>query len=196
MYLTINENVSFGVRIPIHQFTELARKHLENIPNTLNIEASANFLKENDFPEIETKEFITKVCKWGNYPGIATRVINNNHFESIQNAFENALEEISNNNIESALTSINQLNGLGKPSFASKHLRFLNPENCPVYDNVLNCYLPYPYNPCGYSLFASDCKKIARSLEQLTQQNPFERNQNRWFAADVEAALFYYFKEQ
>jgi hypothetical protein len=53
-----------------------------------------------------------------------------------------------------ALAAVNQLCCLGRPSFASKHLRFLRPEHCPVLDSVLATTLGYrssPECPCVYA---------------------------------------------
>jgi len=85
---------------------------------------------------------------------------------------------------------MNVLNGLGSPSFASKHLRFLRPEVAPVFDSVLHKALPYSPDPTGYAEFGRDCTLLAEALTARGIPNAFQRKDARWFAADVEAALY------
>jgi len=89
-----------------------------------------------------------------------------------------------------ALEELNGLDGLGTPSFASKHLRFLRPLTCPVLDAILRDCLPYRFNPTGYAEFARDCTEVADALNARGVANPHPERPTRWFVADVEAALF------
>ncbi|WP_136949081.1 hypothetical protein [Candidatus Methylobacter oryzae] len=166
-------------------------KHLIKFPGVSKLEdmATALILKGFSFPEMEN--YIRSVCRWGNFAGVGGRVIKNNTRKQIQNAFVDAYAHLntSSPNVSAALSSLNQLHGLGTPSFASKHLRFLNPDICPVYDSILTDKLPYSFSPTGYSEFSVDCQEIARLLNAAKIANPARTTQS-WLAADVEAAMF------
>ena len=191
-----NNNVSFGIRIPISQFSQLANEHLIQNTKTNRIEVDAIDLIREEFPNNKIELFIQDVCTWGHYPGIAKRVLNNNSLIKIRNAFRDARRRLTATPIDlaGALDSVNRVYGLGTPSFASKHLRFLDPQHCPVFDSILRKSLPYSFNSQGYAGFASDCSLIASELNRLEIQNPFEGRNGIWYAADVEAALFIFCK--
>jgi hypothetical protein len=92
--------------------------------------------------------------------------------------------------VAAALAALNQLHGLGRPSFASKHLRLIWPRWCPVLDRFIRYGLDYTYDPVGYRQFADDCAQLARSLTAAGVANPIPRNDDSWFVADVEAAIY------
>ncbi len=75
-------------------------------------------------------------------------------------------------------------------SFASKHLRFLRPDICPVFDSYLHDALPYTLDASGYSDFANDCAWLAHQLGANQIPNPRQRAGGVWFAADVEGAIY------
>ena len=178
--------------IPLATFPNLVEQHLHRCPTTRCLEQEAAVLKGADFPEGELERFIRSVCKWGNYAGIAGRIINQNPIETIRQHFRAAVHilEVSPLDAQGALQEINQIRQLGRPSFASKHLRFLRPDVCPVLDRILSGELNYQLNPKGYKLLAEDCIRIAEILESNQVANPMNRDNGRWFAADVEMALF------
>ncbi|MBV8452034.1 MAG: hypothetical protein JOZ29_07125 [Deltaproteobacteria bacterium] len=95
--------------------------------------------------------------------------------------------------VQGALAHLNRLHSLGSPSFASKHLRFLRPDICPVLDSVLRDALPYSFDPEGYTAFAEDCRSIGEILTRQRAKNPWDRFDGAWFAADIEAALYVHF---
>jgi hypothetical protein len=94
-----------------------------------------------------------------------------------------------------ALREIRRLRFLGL-SFASKHLRLLRPDVCPVLDSVLSEHLGYPLNVAGYKRFSDDCLRLSGWLHECKVHNPILREDGRWFAADVEMALSVHVKEQ
>jgi hypothetical protein len=81
------------------------------------------------------------------------------------------------------------MGGIGAPSFASKHLRFLRPDVCPILDSVIAGNLTYASTSAGYAQYAADCLEIARVLENNGVPNPVLRS-DRWRAADVDMALY------
>jgi hypothetical protein len=150
-----------------------------------------------DFPEQQLKHFVRRVCTWGGYAGIGVRVLNQNPFTKIRAHFRNAVTylKVDTPDVENALREINHIRGLGTPSFASKHLRFLKPEVCPVLDRIVSSRLRYSFSPSGYNQLSEDCVKIARALLANQVYNPMIRHNGGWFAADVEMALFAYIKK-
>ena len=68
-----NEQVFFGLVLPFADF-----------PGTPAIEASGQQLCQAEFPEEALASFVKSVCAWGNYPGIAGRVLKRNSLPEIQ----------------------------------------------------------------------------------------------------------------
>ena len=119
-------------------------------------------------------------------------MLKNNTSKSIEYAFRSAYECLFAREpaeIDQALVYINGIRGLGKPSFASKHLRFIAPSLCLVYDAILTDKLPYAFTPRGYKEFAQDCASIASSVNNARITNP-QRSDGSWKVADVESAIF------
>lgn len=192
MFLHSNEKaIILGPKFEFKEFPELMKKHLNEFPGVHELENEAISLVKRNFQFPELEKYIRHVCRWGNFAGVAGRVIKRNTPDKISAAFLNAysLLNCSTPSPSSALASLNKLKGLGTPSFASKHLRFLMPSQCPVYDAILTNYLPYSFNPEGYEKFSKDCIIIASSLNKQKIHNPF-RQDKFWFAADVEASMF------
>jgi hypothetical protein len=187
-----NEQVYFGLVLPFPDFPALVDAHIKAFPRTPAIEASGQQLCEAGFPEAALRSFVKEVCSWGNYPGIAGRVLKRNSLPEIRTVLGNAVAELDGDTPRygAALHWVNTLNGLGGPSFASKHLRFLRPQHCPVFDSLLREGLPYSFDSEGYAQFAADCKVLADALRHAGVRNPRNRPDGVWFAADVEAALY------
>jgi hypothetical protein len=93
-----------------------------------------------------------------------------------------------------ALHEINRIKHLGRSSFASKHLRFLRPDVCPILDSIISGMLNYEFNARGYGQLSKDCLRVAKVLQAVGIPNPMHRDQGSWYAADVEMALFAYLK--
>ena len=71
--LVCNQQVFFGLVLPFADF-----------PGTPAIEASGQQLCQAEFPEEALASFVKSVCAWGNYPGIAGRVLKRNSLPEIQ----------------------------------------------------------------------------------------------------------------
>jgi len=181
-----------NVEVDFDAFESLAKLHLQKNPTTNTVETVARDLIDSQFTEAGCRNFIKEVCRWGGYSGIATRVLGNNSITDIRNAFRMATEQltIENPDIIIALQIINGLRQLKQTSFASKHLRFLAPKICPVYDSILQHRLPYAANPLGYAAFAGDCIKVGEELTRRKIPNPWTDRNGTWFAADVESCLY------
>jgi hypothetical protein len=188
------DRASFGIEVPLDTFEHLARAHLHRFPTTRAIEEQARRFIEDGFPQADVRRFVEAVCGWGNYAGIAGRVLKRNSLEAIGDALHHSLEHLDARPVDlaAALRCTNVLNGLGSPSFASKHLRFLRPEVAPVFDSLLQQALPYSSDPKGYVDFGRDCTRLADALTARGVPNAFHREDERWFVADVEASLYAY----
>jgi len=159
-------------------------------PKTPHIESLGADLIASNFKGEAVIAFVKAVCSWGGYPGIGARVLKRNDLNSISAALMEAHGHIVSKPpaMDMALATLNALSGLGTPSFASKHLRFLHPEFCPVFDSMLQQALPYSFDHRGFAAFAQDCFQIAGRLTEASIPNPRERPEGRWFAADVESS--------
>lgn len=184
----------FGPQISLQAFPHLLNTHLLDNPDTLEIENDGREMIARDFRFTDVERFVKRVCAWGGYAGVAGRVLKpeNNDRTRLTTALRDAWLElqVSSPSIGRALRHVNTVRGLGTPSFASKHLRFLAPEQCPVFDSVLQARLPYSFTARGYEAFANDCAWLAHRLNAAHLACPAKRQKAQWLAADVEAALY------
>ena len=182
---------------PVHPgaLTGLVERHPQ-IEKTVSLEVEARRLLTADFSRQQLSDFIRGVCAWGGYPGTAERVLEQNAWPDIQRQFGSALAALSLDppDLRRALRAVRRVRHLGL-SFASKHLRLLRPDVCPVLDSSLSETLGYPLDSRGYQRFADDCQEVAALLQQLGVCNPMGRDGGKWYPADVEMALFVYVKE-
>jgi hypothetical protein len=176
-------------------FPELLRLHLNRTRGAVDLEAQARRVASAGFPPADLEVFIRGVCTWGGCPGMAGRVLARNAPESVAAAFRQAYRELAadrsgHESAAAALSEINRIKGLGAPSFASKHLRFLAPSQCPVLDSLIATTCDYPFTVSGYARYAADCATIAAALEAEGIRNPSPGSPDVWRVADVDAALF------
>lgn len=187
--------LEFGpICIPADAFPSLVERHLERVANTAQLEFEGEALLASDFDSAALESFVRGVCRWGGYPGIAGRVLKNNDMDHLRSCFGEAAsalraEGARADSARMALMALNRLKGLGTPSFASKHLRFIQPAACPVLDRVIHNSCGYAFGPRGYSAYVDDCAVAAEYLDAASVRNPFP-GRDRWHAADVDAAVF------
>lgn len=188
-------DIVLGVALPLARFPALATEHARRFETTGAVESLGERLRWADFPEADLESFITAVCAWGGYAGIGRRILNGNSLAAIRDGLReaNRFLDAPRLDVGSALARLNSLHSLGTPSFASKHLRFLRPDMCPVMDSVLRDALPYSFDRDGYAAFARDCVSLADMLKRQGAINPWRRADGVWFTADVEAALYVHF---
>ncbi len=182
--------------VPFGTFGNLVERHLLTYRGTATLERQAAELMAAAFPEVDLEQFIRKVCRWGGYAGIGARVIKDNQLHSIRAHFLAAIGHLvaAPPRLADALHEINLIRGLGTPSFASKHMRFLRPDICPILDDINRQALQYAFTPEGYAELSGDCLYIAAKLLDRRIANPMNRANGRWFAADVEMATFAHLK--
>jgi len=197
--LQITSETIQGATSPLQPstFPGLVQRHPQGIEQALSLETSARRLLAAGFTDQQLGAFIRDVCAWGNYPRTAERVLEGSPFPEIRRRFDNAIAALTfvEPDLKLALREVRRIRYLGL-SFASKHLRLLRPDLCPVLDSILSERLGYPLNVAGYQRFADHCSKIARWLDQRHVPNPVPRQDGSWFVADVEMALYVHVKEQ
>jgi len=181
--------------VPPAAFTGLAERHPQ-IEKTMSLEVEGRRLLTTDFSRQQLTDFIRGVCAWGGFPGTAERVLEQNAWPDIQHQFGSAIAALTLDppDLQSALRALRRVRHLGL-SFASKHLRLLRPDVCPVLDSTLSEKLGYPLDSRGFLHFSDDCQKVAALLQQREIRNPLGRAGGKWYPADVEMALFVYGKE-
>jgi hypothetical protein len=194
----VGVSVHFGISIPLDDFEGLAQRHEASVGRTSEVESEGRLLSGAGFPEADCLQFVRDVCRWGGYAGVGGRVIKDNSPREIATALREAhgVLQSPNQDLARALGIVNGLKALGTPSFASKHLRFLEPRLCPVFDDYLRTLLPYPFDPRGYAAFAADCSRVAVVLRERGATSPWPGRGRDWFVADVEAAVFQWAREQ
>jgi len=186
-----NGSAYFGIPMPLVDFPQLLTDFLKENPDTSEIEILAAQLVQSNFPAQSMNDFVTRVCEWGGTPGtrILSRILKQNSDTEIADALRNASSSLAQRQFVDALTHVDKLRFLDV-SFASKHLRFLRPDICPVLDSVLHDALPYTLDASGYSDFAYDCAWLANQLVANQIPNPRQRTGGAWFVADVECAIY------
>ena len=192
------DSAHFGISIPLADFDNLALRHSQKVIDTGAVEAEGRRLIETGFALKVTESFVRSVCKWGGYSGIGGRVLKANSSEVISCRLREALSlmRTAEPDLAGALRAVNGISVLGTPSFASKHLRFLEPKLCPVFDAYLRECLPYSFDPVGYAAFAADCATLARELGRRRVSNPWPGRDGNWYAADVEASIYQWAHER
>lgn len=186
-----------GTPLQPYAFAGLVKRHPKGIETALALEAEAGRLISGSFSDQQLGEFIRHVCEWGGYPGTADRILMGNPLPEIRQRFSSAIAVLASDapDVRFAVCEIRRVRHLGL-SFASKHLRLMRPDVCPVLDSILSEKLGYPLKVRGYERFADDCAQVATLLQRCGVDNPVGRENGRWFAADVEMALFVHVKEQ
>ncbi len=179
--------------IPYADFPRLLEAYLKQNPLTQEVENLGLELRESDPMEWEKVEaFITKVGEWAGQTGprvVRGQVLKGNRSE-IVSRMRDAVAQLKSAkpNLTAAFEEMGKIKGLGV-SFASKHLRLLFPEYCPVLDSTLSYRLGYPLTTDGFGAFARLCTTVADELNRAQIASTFPGRKD-WRPADVEAALF------
>jgi hypothetical protein len=185
MVMTLDEarpdTYSWGFTIRIDELNDLLSDFIRKEPSTTRIEEQAQRLVKSKFQLAELRNFIKAVCSWGGYSGIAGRVIKNNDGAKLRDAFRSAHSHANAGDDLAAIRSLLDLNGLAV-SFASKHLKFLAPENAVVLDSIISKRLGYELTPNGYQAFLNDCRRILERAKASGREG--------WRVSDIEMAIF------
>lgn len=174
--------------IELDEFPFLLQQHRQSDPDTRAIEAAAARLVTEDFPDIGVSAFVRAVCKWGNYAGVAGRVLRQNSIREIASALRDAQRLAAKDHIAEALGRIVDLKALGV-SFGSKHLKFLDPHRAVVLDSVISNHLGYALTVDGYMEFLVDCSDIRDRVLAASVPFPFPQ-EGTWRVSDIEMAIY------
>ena len=198
MYLS-DDNVNFeGFEIKYADFPKLILAHLKKVQNTEVLEIAGRRLRSS-MEAAPLMNFISEVCKWGGYAGIAGRIKKYNSQDRIVTHFEQAVSRVnSGEGLAAVMASINQLSGLGTPSFSSKHLRMLFPEQCGVLDALVHKTLKiYQFDSAGFEAYCTDLVLLGDKLNSLAISNPRQsetvserKTGTTWWPGDCDMAIF------
>lgn len=178
----------FGAReLSDDVFIDRLQRHRREFLESASLEIVAAQLAEDDFQG--SARFLRQVCRWGGYYGIAARVLKTNSGDAIRAAFCGAHRQLEREDALAALSEINRIRGLGRPSFASKFLRFMRPQSAAILDGLISQATGFELNAQGYANLLRACHGAAAHLADVGVPCP-DRPKGRWYVADVEAALY------
>jgi hypothetical protein len=192
MFLTLDEErhaCCWDFTVQLDELSRLLKIFNQREPNTRTIELQAERLVKDEFQSAgDLREFIKAVCKWRGYEGIADRVLKNNTESELSSSFRSAhFHAIAHDDL-AAIKSLLGLNGIAV-SFASKHLKFLVPENAVVLDSIISKRLGYELTTEGYHVLLTDCRRILEKAVSAGLDYP-GWGHNGWRVSDIEMAIF------
>ena len=140
--------------LKLKDFPDYVGRHLKNAPETRDLEREGCHLWDCKYEALALREFIRNVCYWRGYIAIAGRITQGNPREHVIEQFRKSVAILSSRkpNVEDALEALVRIQDLGV-AFASKHLRVLCPQLCPVLDSILEKETGYARNRRGYKRF-------------------------------------------
>mgnify|MGYP003149554672 FL=1 len=144
---------------------------------TQSLELEGGSLSESSNAE-DFLQFSQGVCEWGRGQRVWGNLLRHHGTEELAQVLRSWLIFANSPcKDEDAIARGSEIKGLGV-SFASKHLRMLDPERYAVLDDVLQQGLGIALNPRGYRLFLSALRTLAKEINQPMR------------VANLEAALF------
>jgi hypothetical protein len=173
--------------IGLDELDDRLTSFMEKEPHTRVVEQQAECLVKRGFQPPELRNFINAVCKWGGYSGIAARVLDKNTESELNDSFRFAHSWANAGDDLAAIESLLKLKDIGA-SFASKHLKFLAPENAVVLDSIISKRLGYEPTPEGYQAFLNDCRRILERA--IACKLPYHGWGREWRVSDIEMAIF------
>lgn len=161
-------------------------KNTEDQKRTAQVIAKGAELRRSGFSSLAARDFSQAVCSWAHGPGrrVWSNLVRHNG-DRLMRMLAIALQQAdAAKTAGAAIKPLLSIKGLGV-SFASKHLRMLDPTRFAVLDSVLSEELGYALNPNGYSLFMREMLRALAELRSATDVG-FERMS----VADLERAVF------
>ena len=168
------------------------QKGLDLDESTPEVERAGRELVSSAFPENLTADFVRMVCYWGGYAGIAGKVLKHNTKAFVAATMRRAFDLTQQGDLKAALDAMLCLNGLAV-SFASKHLKFLDPNKHVVLDSIISERLGYPRTTDGYGEFVADCASILAAVQSAKITRP---DGHPFRIADIEMAIFQVLRSQ
>lgn len=187
-------------------------QHLRRVPNTRNTEVTGSgLLAAPTLTITAVRDFTEIVCVWGGRTGhrILGR-IRREHDHIVLTSFKNTRDILKSGNIAQAISSIQNINGLGQFSYSSKHLRMLAPDKCAVFDSLVEGLIrPHMPHASRLRMFLDYCDFCQNKAVDLTNNGiklgdfasqcvkseaeaeiDATGSQSKWTAADVDMAIF------
>ena len=187
-------------------------QHLRRVRNTRTVEHSGRALMALPTLTIPVvRNFTEAVCIWGGKTGYRVLGrIRREHDHIVLRSFQAARAALLHGNITQAMSSIQNIKGLGQFSYSSKHLRMLAPDQCAVFDNLVENFV-HPYMPHAdrWTMFLDYCAFCRDKAVELTNARvklgdyaspctgseseveiDASGSQSTWTAADVDMAIF------
>ncbi|MGQ0333475.1 hypothetical protein [Halomonas elongata] len=132
---------------------------------TQSLELKGGSLSENS-SAADFLQFSRGVCEWGRGQRVWGNLQRHHGAESLAQVLKSWLVFANSPcTDEDAIARGAGIKGLGV-SFASKHLRMLDPERYAVLDDVFRQGLGIALNPRGYRLFLSALRSLAKEIDQ------------------------------
>lgn len=144
------------------------------------LEALAESLVAQDFPDAAAGQFAEQVVRWGGGQRFVGRFRQKNSDQKIASTLRQAATLADIGKTTLAVAHVQLLDQLGQ-SFASKLVRFICPTRAVILDEVIRGALGYRESSDGYEEFLQDCRLV---LNAARVQLPELR------ICDVEAAIF------
>jgi hypothetical protein len=174
--------------IPLKAFPALLLWHYTEY-NTAEVEQRGAEVATAGFPQDQLREFIRAVCRWGNYAGIAGRVLKRNRIEQLQETFSAAKRLLDDGQISAAVGYIEATVDSLAFSFASKHVKFLAPEKAVVLDEIISRRVGYTLDVTGYDELLADCYAMLDLVVRRGIPHPLGGTRS-WRVSDMEMVLF------
>ncbi|MGP5565443.1 hypothetical protein [Vreelandella alkaliphila] len=131
---------------------------------SIQLEAQGASLNKNSSPD-KFLQFSRGVCEWGRGQRVWGNLLRHHESENLSHLLKHWLIYAGSScEDEKAIARGADIKGLGV-SFASKHLRMLNPERYAVLDDVFQQGLGIALNPRGYRLFMSKLRTLNDELK-------------------------------
>lgn len=144
-------------------------------------EIGATFMTGN--PAMTSLEFCQAVCTWGKGLRVWGNLTRHYRLPELERALDDWLAiAAATDDAASAIAPGVAIKGL-RVSFASKHLRMLDPQRYAVLDEVISQGLGFAMNPAGYALFL-------RCLQEFRARQELPCN-----VATLESGLFYLIRQ-
>ncbi|GHB07960.1 hypothetical protein [Modicisalibacter luteus] len=158
---------------------ELAQQEFEGTRRLEDI--GATFLNGN--PAMTSLDFSQAVCEWGKGPRVWGNLTRHYRLPDLERALDNWMAfAAATDDADSAIAPGVAIKGLNV-SFASKHLRMLDPQRYAVLDEVISQGLGFAMNPAGYALFL-------RCLQEFLARQGLP-----YSVATLESGLFYLIRQ-
>lgn len=143
-------------RSALESAISLARKEFDNSAAVKSLSVA-----RSSGGRINFLSFSEEVCTWGKGQRVWANLLRlNGGQENLANLLHEWLIGVTGASDEAAILGGTNIQGLGV-SFASKHLRMLDPERFAVLDDVLSEGLGFALNGKGYRLFLSSLRKFS-----------------------------------